>query len=197
MGHPSKKEAGAKYTWQDYLTWPEDERWEVIDGRAYAMTPSPSFGHQRLAGNLFAILREKLRGKRCIPAIAPLDVYLDEHNFVQPDVLVVCDPAKIKDRIYGAPDVVIEVLSPSTGLKDKREKKSLYERFGVREYILIHPEELLIERYWLDGGKFQGPDLLGAGERLVIRVLEELEIALWEVFDVAPPEPEKEQDGQA
>lgn len=197
MGHPSKKEAGVKYTWQDYLTWPDDERWEVIDGKAYAMTPSPSFGHQRLVGNLFAILREQLRGRRCTAAIAPLDVYLDEHNFVQPDVMVVCDPAKIKDRIYGAPDVIIEVLSPSTGLKDKREKKALYERFGVREYILVHPEELFVERYWLEGGTFQGPDLLGAAERLVIRVLGELEISLWEVFEVPPPEPAKPPGGEA
>jgi len=197
MGHPSKKQAGVKYTWQDYLTWPDDERWEVIDGHAYAMTPSPTPRHQDIVGNFYVALKERLKGKTCQVFIAPLDVRFDEYNFVQPDVLVVCDPAKIKDRVYGAPDLVIEVLSPSTGLKDKREKKALYERFGVREYILVHPEELLIERYWLDGGKFLGPDLLGAGERLLVRVLEDLEIALWDVFEVAPPEPTTEQGGGA
>ncbi len=197
MGSPSKQRAGVKYTWQDYLTWPDDERWEVIDGQAYAMTPSPTPRHQRIAGNFYRKLADLLSGKPCQVFIAPLDVRFDRYNFVQPDVLVVCDPGKITERIEGAPDVVIEVLSPSTGLKDKREKKALYERFGVREYILVHPEELLIERYWLEGGKFLGPDLLGAGERLLVRVLGDLEIGLWEIFEVAPPEPEKEQDGKS
>ena len=145
-----------KYTWQDYLTWPDDERWEVIDGAAYDMTPSPSFQHQKVAGNFYRVLRDRVGKGPCIAAIAPLDVYLDDVNFVQPDVLVVCDEKKIRDRIYGAPDLVVEVLSPSTSVKDRREKKNLYEKFGVREYVIVHPEEMLVERFFLNEGRFRG-----------------------------------------
>lgn len=176
-----------KYTWQEYLTWPDDERWEVIDGAAYDMTPSPSFQHQKVAGAFHAILREKLKGTRCVAAIAPLDVYLDDFNFVQPDVLVVCDEKKIRDRIYGAPDLVVEVLSPSTSVKDRREKKSLYEKFGVREYVIVHPEEMLVERFFLGEGGFGGPDVFGSQEVLPLLFLEGMEVPLWEVFEVQPP----------
>lgn len=176
-----------KYTWQEYLTWPDDERWEVIDGAAYDMTPSPSFQHQKVAGAFHAILREKLKGTRCVAAIAPLDVYLDDFNFVQPDVLVVCDEKKIRDRIFGAPDLVVEVLSPSTSLKDRREKKNLYEKFGVREYVIVHPEEMLVERFFLGEGGFGGPDVFGSQEVLPLLFLEGMEVRLWEVFEVQPP----------
>lgn len=193
MGTISRKRADRKYTWQDYLTWPDEERWEVIDGEAYDMTPSPSPRHQIIAGNFYAVLREKLKGKRCQPFIAPLDVYFDDYNFVQPDVLVVCDRSKIRDRVYGAPDLVVEVLSPATGLKDKREKKALYERFGVKEYIVIHPDEMLVERYWLEGERFQGSDVFGATERLGLKALEGIEVSLWEIFETEPPASHKEE----
>ncbi len=193
MGPQPKQRAGVKYTWQDYETWPDEERWEVIDGEAYDMTPSPTPRHQILAGNFYRKVADRLAGKPCLVFIAPLDVYLDDYNFVQPDVLVVCDQTKVRDRIHGAPDVIVEVLSPSTALKDKREKKVLYERFGVREYVIVHPEELLIERYWLEEGRFKGPDLLGAAEVLALRALEGIEVPLWEVFEVPAPEPQKEQ----
>ena len=176
-----------KYTWQDYLAWPDEERWEVIDGEAYSMTPSPSYQHQKVAGAFHAILREKLKGTRCVAAIAPLDVYFDDFNFVQPDVMVVCDKRKIRDRIYGAPDLVIEVLSPSTSLKDKREKKNLYEKFGVREYVIVHPEEMLVERFFLHEGGFRGPDVFGSQEVLPLVSLEGVEVPLWDVFESEPP----------
>ncbi|MBI2264459.1 MAG: Uma2 family endonuclease [Armatimonadetes bacterium] len=183
-----------KYSWQDYLKWPDEERWEVIDGIAYDMSPSPTPRHQILAGNFYGILRNKLHGKRCRPFVAPLDVYLDDHNFVQPDVLAICDEVKIKDRIYGAPDMVVEVLSPSTSLKDKREKKTLYERFGVKEYVVIHPDEVFIERYALKEGRYGEPDLYGATEVLSLHALDEMEIPLWEVFETEPPQ---EADAQS
>jgi Uma2 family endonuclease len=187
MATQPKKRAGRKYTWQEYLTWPDEERWEVIDGEAYDMTPSPTPRHQILAGNFYRKLADRLAGKPCRVFISPLDVYLDDSNFVQPDVLVVCDPLKIKDRIYGAPDLIIEVLSPSTALKDKREKKRLYERVGVKEYIVVYPDEMLVERYGLESGRFTGPDVFGASDRLALQSLDGLEIALWEMFEMEPP----------
>lgn len=188
MAYPLKKKAEKKYTWNDYLTWPDEERWEVIDGEAYDMTPSPIARHQRLVSNLNWILKNKIAGGPCVTFVAPLDVYLDDYNFVQPDVFVVCDERKIKDRVYGAPDLIIEVLSPSTSLKDKRKKKTLYEKFGVKEYIIVHPEEMFIERYCLSEGGFKEADIIGAGEVLTLCSIEGIEIPLWEVFEVEPPE---------
>lgn len=186
MGFALKEDK--KYTWQDYLTWPDSERWEVIDGVAYNMTPSPTTKHQMLTGNLFGILSNHLKGKPCRALIAPLDVYYDDTNFVQPDVMVVCDKNKIKEKIYGAPDVIIEVLSPHTSLKDKREKKDLYERFGVKEYIIVDPLEQYVERFFIGSDGYGKGDVFGPKEVMPLKSLEGLEINLWEVFEVEGPE---------
>lgn len=188
MGNLSRKKTERRYTWQDYLTWPDEERWEVINGEAYDMTLSPTERHQRIVINFGSILRTKLSSSPCQVYVAPLDVYLDDLNFVQPDVFVVCDKAKIRDRIYGVPDIVIEVISPATSLKDKREKKTLHERFRVREYIIVHPDEMFIERYSLADDRFKEPDIIGAEEVLNLSFMEGIDIPLWEVFDIAPPE---------
>ncbi len=206
MGYPAKKEAGVKYTWQDYLTWPEDERWEVIDGVPYkwheekgrimktetvSMSPSPSERHQAITFNFAVHLKEKIKGTSCRVYVAPLDVYYDDYNFVQPDVMVVCDKKKIKDRIYGAPDLIIEVLSPFTSLKDRKIKKGLYERFGVKEYILAHPEENYVERFPLKDNRYAEPDIFGAEEVFTSGIFEGVDIPLWEVFEIEKPESEK------
>ena len=187
MKQALKKNGEKKYTWQDYLTWPDEERWEVIDGEAYDMTPSPTAKHQRIVTNFGRILGNKLTDGPCATFAAPLDVYLDDNNFVQPDVMVICDEKKIKDKVYGAPDLIIEVLSPSTSLKDKKEKRVLYEKFGVKEYIIVHPEEMFIERYRLEKSRYKEPDILGAEDVLKLSCLEDIEVSLWEVFEVEPP----------
>ena len=187
-----KKKSAKVYTWQDYLTWPDDERCEVIDGRAYDMSPSPTPRHQTIAGNFYFIIREKLKGNPCKVFMAPLDVYFDDYNFVQPDVMVVCDENKIRDRIYGAPDLIIEVLSPSTAIRDKREKKALYEKFKVREYIVVDPEGMVVEKNCLISGRYKGPFILGSTEVLRLASLEKLEVPLWEVFEVEAPVPVQE-----
>ena len=183
-----KKKFNKRITWQDYLSWPDDERWEVIDGVAYYMSPSPTSRHQVIAGNFYSILKDKLKGNPCKVFIAPLDVCFDDYNFVQPDVLVVCDDKKIKEKICGAPDLIIEVLSPATSLKDKREKKALYEKFQVREYIVIDPEGMIVEKNCLISGRFKGPFILGNTEVLRLASLEKMEVPLWEVFEVEKPE---------
>lgn len=171
-----------RFTWQDYVSWPSDERWEVIDGRTYDMTPSPTPAHQRVVGNFYRALANRLAGGRCAVFVSPLDVYFDDLNFVQPDVFVVCDPSKIKDRIFGPPDLVVEVLSSSSSLRDKREKKGLYERFEVREYVIVYPEEAFMERYVLVGGRYGEPDVLGPEDALVMQSLDGIEIRLDEIF---------------
>lgn len=152
------------------------------------MTPSPSYNHQKMVGNFFGVLRDKLKGSPCVPIVAPMDVYFDDNNFVQPDVMVVCGNSKIKDKVFGAPDLVVEVLSPSTSLKDKREKKILYERFGVKEYIICYPEESFLERYCLDGQRYQEPAIFGPQETFSLFSLNGLEIPTWELFGMEPPE---------
>ncbi|RME64394.1 MAG: Uma2 family endonuclease, partial [Nitrospirae bacterium] len=121
-----------RFSYQDYLTWPEDERWELIDGEAYCMSPAPKVKHQRILNNLAYEFTRQLK-EGCKHFIAPTDVVLDEFNVVQPDLFVVCSKKKItEDNIQGAPDLVVEITSPATELKDRREKKALYERFGVK-----------------------------------------------------------------
>lgn len=193
MGYPVRIESEKKFTWTDYLSWPEDERWEIIDGEAYCMTPAPSIRHQDIVVNLVTQLKQKLSGGLCRTFVAPTDVVFSEHNVVQPDILVVCDKKKITDaNIQGAPNLIIEVLSPYTSLKDKREKKALYERYGVREYVIADPLEQYVERFLLEGGGAYGKgEVFGAQEVLRLKSLEGTDISLWEVFEI---EGTKEKD---
>lgn len=184
------KQHQARYTVVDYMNWPDDQRWELIAGEIYNMSPAPTIKHQSIAGEFYSQLNQKLKGKSCFPFVAPVDVVLSDHDVVQPDVLVVCDPAKITEKnIQGAPDLVVEVLSPGTALKDMREKKLLYERSGVREYVVIDPLEEYVQRFCLQNdGHYGSSDVFGPCEVLHLRSLPEIEIQLWEIFDMNPPE---------
>lgn len=150
------------FTYADYCRWPDDERWELIDGQAYAMA-APGLAHQTVVGELFRQIANYLVGKPCRTFVAPFDVRLPRRNerdedtttVVQPDITVVCDPAKLDERgCRGAPDWVIEVLSPSTAAKDQIQKLAAYEQAGVREVWLVHPTDHVIIVYTLnaDGG---------------------------------------------
>lgn len=192
MGSTAKR-TDRKFTYADYLTWPDEERWEIIDGEAYDMTPAPSRSHQQAVMKLAAVFDGFFRGKPCVPFIAPFDVVLDETNVVQPDLLVVCDPAKITEaNVQGAPDLVVEVLSPSTTVRDKREKKALYERFGVREYLLFHPRDEMVDRYRLLDGRYQLEDVFNWDETLTLDIFPELTLNLWEIFGKELPKKEPE-----
>jgi len=115
-----------RFTWDDYRTWADDERWELIDGAAYAMSPASTTRHQGVVGRLFSRIESQLRGCPCRPFVAPVDVKLSDADVVQPDVLVLCDPTKITEsHIDGAPDLVAEVLFPGTSARDLRQKKAL------------------------------------------------------------------------
>lgn len=138
------------YTIDDYLALPDDQRVELIDGVIYDMS-APTTPHQLIGGEIYALLREFLMRKKgsCIPFIAPVDVQLDKdmRTMVQPDVCVVCDHAKIdRARIYGAPDFVVEVLSPSTKMKDILIKMKKYQTAGVREYWMVDPDAETVTR---------------------------------------------------
>ena len=179
------------WRWSDYRSWPDDERWEIVGGVAYAMAPAPSIAHQGVTGRLYSRIERALRGKPCRPFVAPTDVKLSEFDVVQPDILVVCDPSKIAaDCIDGAPDVVFEVLSPRTASRDLREKKFLYASFGVGEYIIVDPLEHYAIGFMLEGAAYNAGTVFGAQENLRIATLDRLEIPLWEIFELPEPLPE-------
>lgn len=189
---PSALPQDHRYTWTEYQTWPDDERWEIIDGVAYNLSPAPSTRHQAIVGNLFAYLHRHLAGKGCRPLMAPTDVRLSETDVVQPDILVVCDPARITaSHIEGAPELVMEVLSPGTSAKDLREKKWLYQRSGVREYWVVDPLELYVQRFLLSSeGRYGEAEVFGPQEVVPLAVLDGLTVDLREVFEWSPPDAE-------
>lgn len=181
---PLLKKKTSKYTYQDYLNWDDGERWEIIEGEAYNMSPAPTSIHQRIAGICYRQLDVQLAGRKCIPFIAPTDVVLSEDNVVQPDIFVVCQKKKITStHIEGAPDLVIEILSPSTALKDRREKKQVYERYHVQEYILIHPDESYAERYLLKNNFYQSAEIFGEQETIKLKSLKGIKLNLKEIFE--------------
>ncbi|WP_225892858.1 MULTISPECIES: Uma2 family endonuclease [unclassified Methylomonas] len=145
-----------QHTYGDYLQWPDDLRYELIDGDAYLMPPTPDLAHQDVAGEIYCQATNVLQGKPCRIFIGPVDVRLPKRDeadeliasVVQPDVLVVCDPTKLDKRgVRGAPDWVVEVLSPSTASHDQIKKRDLYQRAGVREYWLVHPIDRMLTIY--------------------------------------------------
>ena len=142
--YKTKKKQG-EYTLDDYYALPDDYRAELIDGVIYDMT-APGSKHQIIISRLHIALANHIDANNgsCIPIISPTDVQLDcdDKTMVQPDLLVLCDHSKMKEfGIFGAPDFVIEVLSPSTRRKDLGIKFTKYERAGVREYWIIDPEQ--------------------------------------------------------
>jgi Uma2 family endonuclease len=190
MGLAIKKDK--RYTYQDYLTWPEDERWEIIDGAAYNMSPAPKVKHQRIPGDLFNNLKNIIDA-RCPVFFAPTDVVFDDFNIVQPDILVVYDRDRItEDNIQGVPDLIVEVVSPATELKDRREKKVLYEQSGVKEYIIVFPDREYVERYCLKDNQYSAPDIFNWDEILKLCAFE-IEINLWDIFEKEREETGKEE----
>lgn len=156
--------AQQRYTYADYVTWPEDMRYELHNGIAHELLPAPSRKHQEVSANLVFEFKRITQKRPCRIFHAPFDVRLpnsltetaDEQivTVVQPDIVVVCDPKKLDERgCLGAPDLIVEILSPSTAKHDIDEKFLLYERAGVLEYWLVHPveETLLVYRLGTDG----------------------------------------------
>ena len=130
------------------LAYQEDWREELIGGKLVAMSPRPAFNHNRISENIDFIFRGYLRGKKCTPLGDGYDLYLDENNHFIPDFMIVCDRDKIQmDGVHGAPDLVVEVLSPSTAQNDRGHKKEVYAKCGVREYWIVSPDNKSVEIY--------------------------------------------------
>lgn len=191
MSMPSPRSSRRTFTYADLRSWPDDERWELIEGEAFAMT-GPSWQHQLVCGNLLTQLNLRFQGKGCLVFPAPFDVRLpelDEHDdlvetVVQPDLVVVCDKAKLDARgCRGAPELVVEILSPSTAARDHVIKRALYERHGVREYWLVHPLDRILMIYRRDeSGRFVQAEPVEAAGKHTSPSFEALEIDWDAVF---------------
>ncbi|MFN3604918.1 MAG: Uma2 family endonuclease [Leptonema sp. (in: bacteria)] len=147
-----------KYTSKDYFLLPEGSNYQLIDG-GLVMSPAPSPYHQRIVLKLSSFFFNQIEiGKLGKVFISPIDVYLDEENIYQPDILVVLkENEKIIEEKYikGAPDLVVEVLSMSNAYYDLRTKKNIYQRYGVKEYWIVDPMEKSIEVYWNTGEGYE------------------------------------------
>lgn len=170
-----------QFTLAHYLSWPEHERWQLLDGQAHAMAP-PLINHQRVVIELGRQLGNQLLGKPCTALVAPVGVALPktaaDHDprridtVFEPDLVVVCDPAKIGSRyIRGAPDFVIEVLSPSTAAFDQIEKRRRYGLAGVRELWLIDIDAGVLTLWRQEGEDFGAPELRHAEGTLPVDAL--------------------------
>lgn len=187
MGIPKEKE---KYSYKDYMSWPENERWELINGEVYSMSPAPNRIHQKISGNLFYQIYDYLYGKSCEVYEAPFDVKLtpDEEDqsptILQPDIIVCCDNNKFTDQgLTGAPDLIIEIVSPSTGMIDRKLKYDLYEKYGVKEYWIVEPVEKVIEIFSRnEKGLFDKREVYGEKDIVKVNTLPGLEIDLQRVF---------------
>jgi Uma2 family endonuclease len=191
MGNPmlAPKE---RFTYRQYRTWPNEERWELIEGQAWSMSPAPMRRHQGLSGLLYRRIGNYLEGKPCKVYDAPFDVLLPEADecddeidtVVQPDIVVYCESSKLtKAGARGAPDWVIEILSPSTAKKDLNEKFRLYERHGVREYWVVDPDARAIHAWKLESPHSFGEErLYAAGEAVASSAVEGFVIDSGELF---------------
>ena len=184
-----------RYTYKDYLTWPDDERWELINGIAYNMSPAPTRWHQSLLMILANKCYNFLDGKPCQPFVAPFDVRLTDKEtinnetatVVQPDIVVVCDDTKLDDRgCNGAPDFVVEILSESTASRDLHEKLFLYEHFGVKEYWIVDLWSRTIRVHLYADGQFAPAKIFTEKDLLPAAVLLGLKINLQELFKDIP-----------
>ena len=175
-----------RYTYADYLTWDDDTRWELIDGVPYAMS-APTRLHQKIIGSLHFQLYAFLKGKPCEVYLSPFDVRLNadtrDDTVVQPDILVVCDQSILnKAGCAGVPDMLVEILSPSTSLYDRVTKFNRYLQAGVREYWIIDPEFKTLAVHLLKGEDYI-TRVFAAGDTAPVHVLEGCTIDLAEVFD--------------
>ena len=175
-----------RYTYADYLTWLDGEARELIHGFIQKMSPAPRLGNARVSKNIYRHLDSYIMRNQCKCEVfyAPFDVRFPKHGetgndkidtVVQPDICVVCDASKLDELgCCGAPDMIVEVLSPSTTKKDVTEKFALYEEYGVKEYWIVHPKEKAINVFLLqEDGKYNAGiiyELEGATKPLKVPV---------------------------
>ena len=174
-----------KFTVADYMTTPDDKRFELLDGEL-VLAPSPTTRHQRILSGLYLALEDFVAsGQLGQVFFAPIDVLLDDTDVVQPDLLFVSNARSAiitEANIQGAPDLVVEVLSPSTGARDRGYKQTLYAAHGVAEYWLVDPEAERVEVLTAGDQGLSPAGSYGRGEALASPLLEGLEVSIDGVF---------------
>jgi len=191
----SQLDPNGTYSYADYLTWRLEESVELIKGKIMAMSPASSRRHQTVAGNLFLSLGSHFKHKQCNVYLAPFDVKLYDRrkslrkdrevfSVVQPDLCVICDKEKLTEQgCDGAPDWIIEILSPGNSRKEVRLKYDLYQESGVTEYWLVFPYEQIVQQFVLDeNGKYQLHALYPGNEIVAPYLFPDLQIDLNDVF---------------
>jgi Uma2 family endonuclease len=184
-----------RYSYADYLTWMDDVRRELFDGFIKLMTPAPSRRHQELSVSLTLQIGNFLMHKKCKLYHAPSDVRFPKDNknkddklvytVLQPDIFVVCDLSKLDDRgCLGAPDMIIEIVSPKNSKRDLKDKFEIYQQFGVREYWIVNPNDENVNVFVLDEkGKFQLVGMYAEDDKIPVNIFNgDLKIDLTEVF---------------
>ncbi|MEO7983593.1 MAG: Uma2 family endonuclease [Bacteroidota bacterium] len=180
------------YTYADYLEWQFEERLELFRGKIFKLS-APNTNHQVILGNIFILVAAVLKNTRCKFFIAPFDVRLPVKNrkkdnevttVVQPDICIVCDESKIDSRgCCGAPDLVVEILSPGNSKKEIRLKYELYEEAGVKEYWIVNPlEENIVVFILNEQPKFSGLKMYAGGDTIQSIAVTGLNINLTEIF---------------
>jgi len=179
------------YSYADYYKWKFEERVELIKGRIFRMSPAPNRLHQELVGKLHIKLGIFLYDNPCKVYVAPFDVRLPKRSnsdneistVLQPDLCVVCDPEKLDTRgCIGAPDIVVEVLSPSDNKKELKNKYEAYEEAGVKEYWIVMPYEKTMFIYTMTDGKYQPSKLLASGDIVTSSILPGFSLDLADLF---------------
>lgn len=180
------------YTYADYFRWKLEERVELIRGRIFKMSPAPNRRHQQISGNIFYELKRFVQRGPCEVYSAPFDVRLprrsasdkDITTVLQPDVCVVCDAGKLDEKgCVGAPDIVVEVLSPGNNAKELKNKYEVYEEAGVREYWVVSPQDETVLVYTLTGGKYTASRMMVAGDSVHSTVLNGFSLDVARLFE--------------
>lgn len=183
---------GGRYTYADYLTWQMDEMVELIKGKIFKQAAAPRRIHQEVSGRIFNKLFNFLEKPSCKVYAAPFDVRLpvkskkheDIDTVVQPDICVICDPEKLDELgCVGAPDLVVEILSPGNNKKELQNKYEVYEESGVQEYWIIHPNECTLIVNSLINGKYQSSRVFTHGDKVASLAVNGFVLDLEEVFD--------------
>jgi Uma2 family endonuclease len=181
-----------QYTYKDYLSWPKEERWELIEGVPY-MQAAPSWQHQAISAELSRQFANHLINTPCKVFTAPFDVRLphgnesdeDTKNVVQPDIVVVCDKSGLRGTgYYGIPPLLIEIVSPSSGRMDRLKKFNKYEQVGVKEYWIVEPDAKIISVFVLgDDNRYGRPEIYSDEYTITVSTFDEITIDLKTVFD--------------
>ena len=188
--HFDQLDLNKRYSYFDYLLWRFDERVELFKGKVFKMSPAPASSHQRISSEIGYFLTSHLRSCLCQVFYAPFDVRLERNledrkvfNVVQPDICVICDPSKIDEKgCVGAPELVVEILSPGNTKKELGIKFDLYEESGVLEYWIVDPAQKIVLQYFSESGKFVNHRPLTEDDILTSRVIDNFHLSVSAIF---------------